>query len=71
MKWATISIQGLLMLAMPALDVRAVRFALGCVKRCGGIFRSSKLARRFGRLHKLLHGRGSMALGDALTPDKS
>ena len=40
MKWTTISIQGLLMLAMPALDVIAVLFALGYVRRRGRISRS-------------------------------
>ena len=41
MKWITISIQALVMLAMPAFDVSAMLVALVCVKRWVGVLRSS------------------------------
>ena len=40
MKWITISIQGLMILAIPALDVNALFVTLGCLKRWRRVFRS-------------------------------
>ena len=38
MKWITISLQGLVILAMPALDVSAVFVAFECIKKWASVF---------------------------------